>query len=149
MTPPILRDYQVDAINGVYAQWNAGARNVLLVKPTGSGKTVTFSYIINQWQGYSCAIAHRQELVSQISLTAASFGLPHRLIAPKNVIRSIINEHRREFGRSFYNPQAAAAVAGVDTLNSRADELKQWCAQVTLSTWDEGHHNLKNNILGS
>lgn len=145
---PTLRPYQVDCVNGVYSQWNAGANNVLLVLPTGGGKTPIVSSIFSQWQGNTCAIAHRQELVSQISMSHASFGLPHRLIAPKNVIRNIINEHRREFGRSFYNPQAPAAVAGVDTLMSRADELKQWAAQVTLSGCDEGHHNLVQNKWG-
>lgn len=145
---PILRDYQNEQIQQLYAAWNAGHKNVLNVMPTGGGKTVTFSQVLSQWNGYTCSIAHRRELVSQISMSYASFGLYHRLIAPDNVIKALINEQRREFGRTFYNPQAPAAIAGVDTLVSRAESLKSWLPQVTLWNCDEAHHDLKINKWG-
>lgn len=129
--------------------WQAGARHVCAVLPTGGGKTRCFSNIVWSHQGLSCTIAHRQELVGQMSLSLAREGVQHRIIAPRNVIGEIVSDHRYELGRSFYNPTAPAAVAGIDTLISRADQLTSWAAQVTLVTIDECHHVLLENKWGT
>jgi superfamily II DNA or RNA helicase len=84
--------------------------------PTGGGKTVVFSDIIRENVGASCAIAHRQELVSQISIALARNGIRHRIIGSKEVVRVIVKLHTDELGSSFYDPSAACAVASVDTL---------------------------------
>lgn len=137
---PTLHPYQQQFTGEIYQHWQQGSRNVIGVLPTGGGKTFTFSDIIARHQGLSCAIAHRQELVSQISLSLAEFGVKHRIIAPQKVIKSIINDHRVEFGRVFYDPNAKASVAGVDTLISRRESLSSWSQQITLWVQDEGHH---------
>ncbi len=144
-----LREYQVRFKADIIAGWNEGARYVAAVLPTGGGKTRVFSSIIHDHNGLSCAIAHRQELVGQISLSLAREGVYHRLVAPKNVIAEITADHRSELGRSFYNPNAPAAVAGVDTLVSRKEELAAWAAQITLVTIDECHHVLRENKWGT
>lgn len=41
-----LRDYQRDAVDAVLAARQDGRKRVLLVLPTGAGKTVVFSEII-------------------------------------------------------------------------------------------------------
>ena len=41
-----LRDYQHDAVDAVLAARQDGRKRVLLVLPTGAGKTVVFSEII-------------------------------------------------------------------------------------------------------
>lgn len=160
MTVPILRDYQARQKTGIYEAWNNGARNVLAVLPTGGGKSVEISALQHEYafephyfppqarNGYSAIIAHRQELVGQMSMHVASAGIKHRIIGPKNVVAAIVAQHRQEFGRSFIDPTARASVAGVDTLVARKTELEQWAQQVGFWTIDEAHHVLKENKWG-
>lgn len=144
-----LRPYQADGKNGVYFEWNNGKLYVVLVEPTGAGKTVIFSEIIKEHNAPTCAIAHRQELVSQISLALARDGVRHKIIGPKKVVRLCVNIHMAELGVSYYDPSSLVAVAGVDTLVRRYDELKNWLNSVTLWVQDEAHHVLQNNKWGT
>lgn len=143
-----LRPYQQDVENDIYNEWSLGHRNVLAVLPTGAGKTVLFSKIIHDHKGASCAIAHRQELVSQISLALARNGVRHRVIGPNKLIRIIVQLHMIEVGKSWYDPQAPCAVAGVDTLKNRGKELASWLPTVGLVVMDEAHHVLAKNKWG-
>lgn len=146
---PRLRPYQAQAKSEIYAAWAAGAVNVLAVLPTGAGKTVTFSDILHDHKGASCAIAHRQELVSQISLALARDRVRHRIIGPKSVVKLCVNQHMAELGASYFDPSAPCAVAGVDTLVKRGDELAHWLQSVTLWVQDEAHHVLESNKWGT
>ena len=144
-----LRPYQAEGEQNINLEWNAGHRIVMAVYPTGSGKTVIFSEIIKKHNGPVCAIAHRQELVSQISLALARDGVYHKIIGPKKVVRLCVNVHMLELGHSFIDPNSKVAVAGVDTLVRRSDELEHWLKSVTLCVIDEGHHVLKGNKWGN
>lgn len=146
MTP--LRPFQQKLRADIYQAWQAGARNVMPVLPTGGGKTVLFGNIIAENPGASVAIAHRQELTSQISLALARNGVRHRVIGPKALHRDIVQIHMQEVGRDFTNQYAPCAVAGVDTLLN-LDPRDPWFQQVTLAVQDEGHHVLKENKWGS
>jgi superfamily II DNA or RNA helicase len=146
-----LRPYQTDLIARTYQSYQAGNRNVLAVLPTGGGKSVIVSQIIldGHQQGLSeCVIAHRNELVGQMSLHVARRGIPHRIIASKQSVAQITAEHRREFGRSFINPDARCSVVSVDTLVAREAELQAWAAQIQRWTIDEAHHVLRANKWG-
>jgi superfamily II DNA or RNA helicase len=143
-----LRPYQQQLFDAIMNAWLLGIKFLLAVAPTGAGKTVLFSHVIKHHVGYSCAIAHRQELVAQISLALAREGVTHRIVAPTKVIKACRKMHIKELGRSFVNDSAPAAVAGVDTLLSRAHKLKDWAQQVTLWIQDEAHHVLKENKWG-
>ncbi len=143
-----LRPYQAEAKAAVYNSWAEGNSNVLAVLPTGAGKTVLFSDIIKEHQAPSCAIAHRQELVGQISLALARDKVRHRIVGPKSVVRLIVNLHMAEVGASYYDPNAQCGVAGVDTLVRRGPELANWLNSVTLWVGDEDHHRLKDNKWG-
>lgn len=145
---PQLRSFQQDAKTGIYSAWASGKQNVLLVIPTGGGKTVTFSNIIAEEQNASVAIAHRQELVTQISVALARYGVRHRIIGPKSVARTCTQLHLAELNRNFVDPLNRCAVAGVDTL-IRMDPNDPWFRQVALTVTDEGHHVLKNNKWGT
>lgn len=131
-----LFDFQQRFVDEIYQSWNQGYKNVCAVSETGSGKTVIFSHIIHEFQGASVAIAHRQELVSQISLALARDGVRHRVIAPKNVIGLCIELHMAETGHSYYDVNSNCAVAGVDTL-IRMDPADRWFKQVGLWVLDE------------
>jgi len=147
MTKPILRDYQAEAERRIYEAWHAGARNVLLVLPTGAGKTVTFANIQRRMTAASVAIAHRQELVSQISLALARYNVRHRIIGQPALIRACVQLHGIELSNSYYNATAQVAAAGVDTLMRRdpSDPLFQ---QTKLWVCDEAHHLLVGNKWG-
>lgn len=145
-----LYDYQHELQSGVYGAWHQGHANVCMVCPTGGGKTVIFSGIMQAYPGASVAIAHRQELVSQISLALARNSVRHSLLAPKEVIRNIVSIHMAEVGRSYYEPNARTRVAGVDTLVrlDPKDPANAWCNQVGLWVLDEAHHLLAENKWG-
>lgn len=142
-----LYDFQQRLKADIYREWNAGNRVVMPVLPTGGGKTVVVSSILYDHNGASCAIAHRQELVAQISLALARQGLRHRLICPDSVGRAIVGMHLDDTGANYVDPNASCAVAGVDTL-IRMDASNPWMRQVTLWVQDEGHHVQAANKWG-
>jgi DNA repair protein RadD len=141
------REYQTVLDNDINDAWRHGARDVMAVLPTGGGKTVVFSNIIAREPGASVAIAHRQELVGQMSLALARNDVRHRIIGPTNVQAACVQLHMMEIGRHFVDPTARAAAAGIDTL-IRMDPKTPWLAQVALAVTDEGHHVLRANKWG-
>lgn len=143
-----LRGYQQELSKGINDAWAGGLDNVLGILPTGGGKTATFSDIILNRDAPSCAIAHRQELVGQISLALARNGVRHKIIGPSKVIKMCVNQHVEKIGRSYFDPNAWHAVAGVDTLIRRHSELGSWTNQVKLWVQDEAHHVLVRNKWG-
>lgn len=146
-----LRDYQQDVVNKIYNSWQNGKRNVCLVMGTGLGKSVCMSSIALDFHNrnqHTAVIAHRNELVSQMSCHLGNAGIPHRIIAPTATVGQIIHKHRETFGKSFVNPSALTAVVGVDTLISRADSVKSWAQQIDLWMIDENHHNCRDNKWG-
>lgn len=142
-----LRDYQKTAINEIYEAWQSGAQNVLIQLATGGGKTVVLSYIIAHHPGSSIAIAHRVELVSQLSLTLARHGIRHNIVASRAAIREIVSIHMNELGKSYFSPRAKCTVAGVDTL-IRLPENTPWFRDISLVVIDEAHHVLRKNKWG-
>lgn len=78
-----LRDYQAITVNKIRSAYQSGAKRVCLTMPTGAGKTVVFTYIANKMNevGKSVLIlAHRIELIEQISDTLKKFRVPHGTI---------------------------------------------------------------------
>lgn len=131
-----LRPFQQQLKQDIYSAWHSGERNVLAVAPTGAGKTVIFSDILREHNGPSVAIAHRHELVSQISVALARNEVRHRIIGSASLVRNCVSLHIAETGKSFYNPSAPCAVAGVDTM-IRMAKTDPWLHSVTLWVQDE------------
>ena len=145
----MLRGYQADLQARCYTAWEAGARNIIPVMPTGGGKTAVMSHIAaDNRDEYGIALAHRSVLVGQLSIALARAGVPHDIVASKAVIRSVVSQQIEELGRSFYNPSARWKVASVDTLPGRVDLLRSWMKKVTMGFTDEAHHVLKENKWG-
>ena len=144
-----LRPYQQHLVDENRRLWSEGVKNPCSVLFTGGGKTVVAAELIRQEQqsgGYFAAIAHRQELVGQISLALARQGVMHDIVAPRPVIRFCSNVHVEELGQSFYSPHAPGFVGGVDTLVRR--DMGRLKNTVSLLFQDECHHVLRDNKWG-
>lgn len=149
--PITLRDYQQKAVDEVYNSWQRGNRNVCVSISTGGGKSVIMSSIALNFKKQRrnvAVVAHRNELVSQMSCHLARVGVYHRIIASNSTITQITRKHRALFGKSFISPTELTAVVGVDTLISRYESLKAWAEQISLWECDESHHNLRSNKWG-
>src|SRR5215475_3113171 len=70
-----LRSYQTDIIAEFEQLVEQGLRSILMVAPTGSGKTVIASAIIKGWPRRVLVVAHRREIVNQTSAKLAAFGV--------------------------------------------------------------------------
>lgn len=119
-----LRDYQQQCIDGLRSAFANKHRRVLLVAPTGAGKTVMFSYLtqkLTERGNRVLLLAHRDFLLDQISGTLARFGIPHGFIAAKR---------KRELCH-------LTQVAGVHTLKNRVGKIA-W--QPDWIICDEAHH---------
>lgn len=134
----ILRQYQTDLIVGAREAFMRYMR-VLLVLATGGGKTVIFSEIVRgaEQKGKAATIiVHREELVTQASMSLAENGLTHRIIAPAKVIRDTMRDHINAYGKSFIHPATDVVVASVQTLVRNFDKLPD----PDLIVVDEAHH---------
>lgn len=145
-----FRPFQATLYKDIHDAWGKGSRNVMPVAATGSGKTVILSRALSDEPGASVAIAHRQELVSQISTALARNGIRHRLVGAKKgsgLIRVMSALHIAELGHSLFDANAKTGVGGVDTI-VRMDPSDPFFLQVRLQVQDEAHHVLKANKWG-
>lgn len=144
-----LRPFQETIKASVFQHWQEGRRNVLVKSPTGSGKTVILADIVRTVDRASAVIAHRSELVSQISLALARENVRHRIVGPDSLRRNCVSLHMDKLGRSMYDAGARVGVCGVDTLVNRDVSQDAWFRQVGLWVQDEAHHVLKDNKWGA
>lgn len=125
------------------------ARNVLAVSPTGSGKTVLFSHRVRKQDTQCSLVAHRSELLGQISSTLTRFHVPHRIVAPPKIIKEIARSQMIRFKRSSYDPNAKCAVISIQSLVANKKHFGEWGKGVKDWITDEGHHVLAKNLWGS
>jgi superfamily II DNA or RNA helicase len=80
-----LRTYQSLDIVRMRRAYADGAGRICYVLPTGGGKTIVFSYVVASatLRGRRTLIlAHRQEIIDQISSALVDMGVSHGIIAP-------------------------------------------------------------------
>jgi superfamily II DNA or RNA helicase len=124
-----LRPYQNQLANDIRAAFGSGANRPLAVSPTGSGKTVLFSYITSQVLKRGSRviiIAHRREILDQISATLKCVGVPHGFI---------------QAGKSA--SIQPAMVASIQTLARRLDTIPA----PDLVIIDEAHHSVSKSYV--
>lgn len=128
-----LFDYQDAAIAALRRSIFKALYNApLLVSPTGSGKTVMFSYLTARLIANGkrvMLLAHRDELLEQISNTLAAFDVPHGVIAG---------------GSDYMDPRHLAHVAGVFTVVRRLARLPVPDYVIV----DEAHHCIADSTWG-
>lgn len=148
----VLYPYQFKLKLEHYAAWSHGANHNLVVLPTGGGKSKLVASIVQDQVrvGKPGTIkAHRNELVSQMSIHIASVGIPHRIVGNDQMIRAVVSKHRDAFGgRSYVQQDAITTVGSVDTINARSDSMTEWNLQQDYWITDEAHHLLRENKWG-
>jgi len=123
-----LRPYQTRAIADLRAKIGRGARRLVLLCPTGGGKTVVAAEMIRSAHAKgrrALVIAHRRELINQTVSKLEQFGVSAGVIMG--------SDNRRD---DFLTTQ----VASVQTLSRRLDRLPP----ADLVIPDECHHSLSD-----
>lgn len=127
-----LRDYQEIHKQKIYKKWRE-TDSVLLQMPTGTGKTRLFVSIINDLQHYAIehkttinvlVVAHRKEIVDQISKELSSYALECTLINAENTDPHYVSK--------------PICIASRQTLVRRLPQWKEHPFQLVIV--DEAHH---------
>lgn len=127
-----LREYQQAAIGQLRGAFRAGFHSPLLVSPTGSGKTVMFSYLtarLREARQRVAILVHRDELSDQVSRTLSEFNVDHGMIT----------------AGSLYDRREQAHVASVFTLARRIERV----AVPDYVICDEAHHAIAGSCWGN
>lgn len=78
-----LRPYQAECIDGLRAGIRAGHRSQILYAPTGAGKTVVGSFLMDEARKKGSRVAFvvdRVNLVDQTSAALDEYGIPHGVV---------------------------------------------------------------------
>lgn len=148
----IMRPYQQRVIDGIYSAWLSGHRAVCAVVPTGGGKTRIKAHIAKTERdagNIMLLIAHRRELIGQISMAIAEEGVMHNIICAKSALTYISTCHVNKLGRSYYSPREERVfVASIDSL--KQVDIDWFVARAARMRWtlDETHHLLRENKWG-
>lgn len=123
-----LRDYQDEAVTHVaHAVEKDGKRRVIVVLPTGAGKTVVFGALAHAWLsddlGRVLVLAHRDELIQQ-AVAKLSVWLPRHLIG---IVKAQQDEHT-----------SPVVVASVQTLKNEKRLAR--VGRFGMIVVDECHH---------
>ena len=129
-----LRPYQQEALDAVISKWNEGQRRLLLVLPTGCGKTIVFAKVIEHMVksgGRVLVLAHRGELLEQAAdKLYKSTGL-----------KCAVEKAEQSCMRSFYR----VVVGSVQTM-TREKRLNQFDENYfDAIIIDEAHHCLSDS----
>lgn len=127
--PIVLRDYQEKAKAAVLAAKDRGLQRVMVVMPTGAGKTTLFSSLVDEFEGHyrerSLVIAHRHELLQQAARRIS-------VQAPRLMVEIEGGSHKARL-------DAHAVVAAVQTIG-RPNTNRLEGFHPGLMIIDEAHH---------
>jgi DNA repair protein RadD len=112
----------------------------LLVLATGGGKTFIFSRItlgaLKKGKRV-VVVAHRRNIISQISLAMARDGIYHRVIADYKTVQKCVKLQRDKLGTDYINGLAPVVVGMVQTVWRKSSLLEE----CDLFVIDEAHHS--------
>lgn len=118
-----LRRYQQDCINAIKSFHQKGEKRLLISLPTGAGKTVIFSYLINELGSRTLILCHTHELQAQAVEKLKS-------INPEMDI-GIVNGQYKEFDHDVVVALVQAAYQNIDLLKGQ---------NLDVVIYDECHH---------
>lgn len=124
-----LRPYQQDVKDKIFTLWKS-EKNVMLQMPTGAGKAILFSSVINDIikvpDSKILIIAHRKELLEQISSHLSKYNIEH----------GIISSNRKRC------LEKRVQVASIQTLTHKNNEEITKSFVPNFIVIDEAHHTL-------
>src|SRR5882757_1627740 len=125
-----LRPYQSDVVDEFERAVAAGQKRIILVAPTGAGKTVVAAEVIKravEQHQTDLVLAHRREIIGQTSRKFYDHGIRHGII--------------QAGFEKLLRPYEAVQVASIQTLHARAirsDAMQLPPANLLII--DESHH---------
>ena len=134
-----LRAHQKDAKQKIFEGWNQ-CDSILLQMPTGTGKTYLFTSVINDLiRNYKkrhkeiniLVVAHRMELLDQISGTLSRFGIAHGFI-----------QGARE--QHLWKRVQVASILSLLTEKNYLNTMRQRYDYIIV---DEAHHSLADSYV--
>ena len=129
----LLREYQKQAINNIRNHFVKGKKKILLVAPTGSGKTVIASSMLEQIierGNFGLFVAHRRELVMQCSRKLSDFDIKHGVIMASKTP----------------NHYADVQIASIQTFTSRKDRDDFIKPNANVIIIDEAHRSTSKSF---
>ena len=125
----LLRDYQQEMLERLHVAWKT-CRGVMVQMPTGTGKTHVMAAVIRENMEHGVLIvAHRLELIGQISQTLDSFEVPH----------GVIDRWTKDVEGIARNNKVV--VASIQTLSRRGNDSEvSQILNASLVIVDEAHH---------
>lgn len=148
MTLPTLRPYQEKLVAETYSQWDKGVQFVAMVSATGSGKSMTLTAIVAKERDrgqYVLVLAHRQELITQLSDTMGRMEIRHQVIAANKVVRFAAKQSMENHGVNYVDPNARVMVASVQSMReAKIADLAKLGNKLTV-VQDEFHHATKKS----
>ncbi|WIL01664.1 UvrABC system protein B [Klebsiella phage vB_KpnM_SCNJ1-Y] len=145
---PTLRPYQEKLVKDTYQQWDAGKQFVAMVSSTGSGKSMTLTAIVAKERDrgqYVLVLAHRQELITQLSDTMGRMEIRHQVIAANKVVRFAAKQSMENHGVNYVDPNARVMVASVQSMReAKIADLTKLGDKLTV-VQDEFHHATKKS----
>ena len=127
-----LRPYQTDLINSLRQSIRDGHKRIMLCAPTGSGKTVMFSYMVQRHLsrgGRAAIFTHRGELLKQAN----------RSLSNAEIITSTSRP-------DLFKPLHIVMVETVHRRLSRLDFI-HWLSTRTMVVFDEAHLSVFDKIF--
>lgn len=148
MTLPTLRPYQEKLVAETYSQWDKGVQFVAMVSSTGSGKSMTLTAIVAKERDrgqYVLVLAHRRELITQLSDTMGRMEIRHQVIAANKVVRFAAKQSMENHGVNYVDPNARVMVASVQSMReAKIADLAKLGNKLTV-VQDEFHHATKKS----
>lgn len=130
----MLRPYQEEAVKAIHNEWDSGRKNVLLVLPTGTGKTVCFSQVVSDQisdGSRALIIAHRGELLEQAA----------DKLRINNGVDSALEKAESSSLNSMF-PVTIASVQSLSQINRLNKFPKDYFKTIVV---DEAHHAMSDS----
>lgn len=142
-----LRYYQTDALDALDAGWSRGHMCQALRMGTGTGKSATSAAAIRDHKGGALMMAHRGEIVGQLSLALARENIRHRVLGPATLGKLCMQMQIDDLGTHLVDSGSRVGVGSVQTIAAIKGE-HAFINQVGFAMADEHHHYLRDNQFG-
>lgn len=136
-----LYEYQQRIIQKLRQFMASGLYRLIMCAPTGSGKTVMFSFMVSRAlvKDRKCLIlTHRTELLTQAGGTLGKFDLKATPVNPKN--------NKLDFSKQLYVAMTKTVLSRINS-GKFIEQYKKWLDSFDLIIIDESHLSDFNSLM--